>query len=166
MMPKTPRIAAPEKELRFTRSGQAVWFWLGSLLLLASAVTIIIAASGRITEPERIHPAWSIAPIVMAWFSAKLAVRLTRHAYLILTPIGIEIFPFIRPAQGMRLVGWGEIAEVEFDDKLHRLTLHYDSTHTSGIHLSLHPIRENLRPLLASAIAGRINNSSNSETTE
>ncbi|MFU8893982.1 MAG: hypothetical protein ACNA8L_10175 [Luteolibacter sp.] len=155
MIPQTPRITAPEKEIRFTRSGQAVWFWLATLFFAALAVVLFIAAGGRLTEPDRIHPGWSIAPVVLAWFSTRLAMRLTRHAYLILTPIGIEIFPFIRPAAGMRMVAWGEIADAELDAKLRRLTLHFDAAHTSGIHLSLHPVREDLRPLLAKAVLER-----------
>lgn len=156
MIPKAPRIAAPEKELRFTRSGQAIWFWLGTLLLVAFSIVIFIASSGRLTEPDRIHPAWAIAPLVLAWLSTRLALRLTRHAYLILTPLGIEIFPFFKPAQGMQMVGWGEIADAETDKTLHQLTLHFTAEKTSGIHLSLRPIREDLRPLLTKAILTRI----------
>jgi len=155
MIPKAPSIAAPEKELRFTRSGQAIWFWLGALLCFMIAVVIFIASSGRITEPDRIHPAWSILPLVLAWLSTRLALRLTRHAYLILTPLGIEIFPFFRPAKSMQMVGWGEITDADVDHNLHQLTLHFTTEKTSGIHLSLHPIREDLRPLLAKAVLGR-----------
>lgn len=157
MIPKAPRVAAPEKELRFTRSGQAVWFWLGAMMMVAAAVVVSIAASGRLTEPQRIHPAWAIVPVVLAWLSIRLALRLTRHAYLILTPLGIEIFPFFRPAEGMQMVSWGEIAGAEVDQDLNLLTLHFDADHTSGIHLSLRPIREDLRPLLAKAILERVN---------
>ena len=35
------------------------------------------------------------------------------------------------------------------------LTLHHDEARTSGIHLSLRPIREDLRGLLAKAVIGR-----------
>lgn len=161
-MPQPPRVTAPEKELRFTRSGQALWFWLATVFLVATACVILVASSGRITEPDRIHPAWAIAPIALAWASSRIAIRLTRHAYLILTPLGIEIFPFFRPAHGMQMVSWGEIADAEANPKRHRLTLHFDAAHTSGIHLSLRPIREGIRPLLIEAIAKRVRNSSES----
>lgn len=69
MIPKAPSVAAPEKELRFTRSGQAIWFWLCALLLVALAVVIFISGSGRLTEPDRIHPAWAIIPLIAAWLS-------------------------------------------------------------------------------------------------
>jgi len=163
MIPKAPSVAAPEKELRFTRSGQAIWFWLAALILIMSALVIFISASGRLTEPDRIHPAWAIVPILLAWLAARLALRLTRHAYLILTPLGIEIFPFFRPAQGMQMVGWGEIADAETDENLHQLTLHFTAGKTSGIHLSLRPIREDLRPLLTQAVLKRVKPSASSD---
>ena len=156
MIPTAPRVAAPEKELRFTRSGQAVWFWIGAMLLVAAATVILVMGGGRLTQPERIHPAWAAVPLVGAWLATRVALRLTRHAYLILTPLGIEIFPFFRPADGMRMVSWGEIADAETDGTLRRLTLHFDAAHTAGVHLSLAPIREELRPLLAKAVLGRV----------
>ena len=156
MIPKAPSVAAPEKELRFTRSGQAVWFWIGAMVMVAAATVILVMGGGRLTQPERIHPAWAVVPLVAAWFAARVALRLTRHAYLILTPLGIEIFPFFRPAEGMRLVSWGEIADAETDKWLRQLTLHFDAARTSGIHLSLAPLREELRPLLAKAVLERV----------
>ena len=50
-----------------------------------------------------------MVPLALAAVVARVAVGLTRHAYLILTPLGIEIFPFFRPAEGMRLVMWQEV---------------------------------------------------------
>ncbi len=156
MIPKAPRVAAPEKELRFTRSGQAVWFWLVAMILAATACVIIVMGLGRLTEPDRLHPAWAIAPLPAAWLATRTALRLTRHAYIILTPLGIEIFPFFRPADGMRMISWGEIDGAETDPSLRRLTLHFDSDQTAGIHLSLAPVRRDLRPLLAKAVLERV----------
>jgi hypothetical protein len=75
---------------------------------------------------------------------------------LIVTPLGIEIFPFFRPAQGMRLILWQELDHAEMNAKTTRLTLHHDSGKTSGIHLSLMPIRADRRTLLAKAVFGRL----------
>ena len=166
MIPKAPSVAAPEKELRFTRSGQAVWFWIGAMALVAAAVVVFVMGRGRITQPENIHPAWAVAPLIAAWLAARCALRLTRHAYLILTPLGIEIFPFFRPAEGMRMINWAEIAEAETDEMLRKLTLHFDPERTSGIHLSLAPIREDLRPLLAKAVLERVSPPSEPSTQD
>jgi len=149
-------IQSPEKELRFTRSGQATLFWLAAAVLAMVGITMLATAYYRDINPQLPHPAWAIAPLGLALLLGRMATSLTRHAYLILTPMGIEIFPFLRPAQGMRMVLWQEIDHAEIDEKSTRLTLHHDAAKTSGIHLSLTPIRADRRPLLAKAILGRL----------
>lgn len=149
-------VQSPEKELRFTRSGQAVLFWVASAVLAAMAVTLAATSIYRDINPQLPHPAWALVPLGLAVVSARLAVGLTRHAYLILTPLGIEIFPFFRPASGMRLVVWQEVAAAEVNADKTLLTLHHDAAKTSGIHLSLRPVRADRRDLLAKAVIGRV----------
>lgn len=149
------RIQSPEKELRFTRSGQAAVFWLFSAVCAAAAVTLTVTSTYRDVNPDLPHPAWAAVPMVLALLAARVAVNLTRHAYLILTPLGIEIFPFFRPSQGMRLVVWQEVDSAEVNPAQTLLTLHHDVAKTSGIHLSLRPVRKDRRGLLASAVVGR-----------
>lgn len=153
-MPST--LQSPEKELRFTRSGQAVAFWISAAVCTAAAVTLLVTSTYRGENPKLPHAAWSILPLAAAALAARAAVRLTRHAYLILTPLGIEIFPFFRPAAGMRLISWQEIHSAELSPALDRLTLHHDAAKTSGIHIALGPIRRDRRTLLAKAITGRV----------
>ena len=150
------KLQSPEKELRFTRSGQAAIFWVIAAVLAAISITLLATAIYRDINPLLPHPAWAILPLVLAGVVAKLALGLTRHAYLILTPLGIEIFPFFRPAEGMRLVTWQEVAAAEVDEKLTRLTIHHNAEKSSGIHLSLTPIRADRRSLLAKAVIGRL----------
>ena len=150
-------IQSPEKELRFTRSGQSVYFWLAAAILCAAAITLLATASYRDINSLLPHPAWSLVPLAGAVISARLALRLTRHAYLILTPLGIEIFPFFRPESEMALVSWQEIHSAEANAARTRLTLHFNDSKTSGIHLSLRPIRADRRDLLIKAVAGRSN---------
>ena len=149
-------IQSPEKELRFTRSGQASHFWVGAAVLAAIGITLLATSIYRDINPQLPHPAWASVPLALAAVMARLALGLTRHAYLILTPLGIEIFPFFRPAEGMRLVMWQEVDHAEVDEKNTRLTLHHDAGKTSGIHLSLTPIRADRRTLLAKAVLGRL----------
>ena len=149
-------IQSPEKELRFTRSGQAGLFWMTAAVSTSVGITMLATSIYRDINPELPHPAWAAVPLVLALLMARVAVRLTRHAYLILTPLGIEIFPFFRPAAGMRLVTWQEIHHAEVNEKATRLTLHHDPEKTSGIHLSLTPIRADRRSLLAKAVLGRL----------
>jgi len=149
-------VKAPEKELRFTRSGQAVVFWLLAAFFAAIAVTLCASALYRDVNPALPHLAWALAPLWLALVLARLAVGLTRHAYLILTPLGIEIFPFFRPARGMRLLTWQEVVDAEADPAYTMLTLHHNLEKTSGIRLSLKPIRSDRRELLVKAVAGRM----------
>jgi len=150
------KTQSPEKELRFTRSGQAGVFWVAAAVLTAAGITLLATAIYRDINPQLPHPAWALLPLAFAAATAGVAAGLTRHAYLILTPLGIEIFPFYRPAQGMRLVLWQEIDHAEIDPRNTRLTLHHDRGKTSGIHLSLTPIRADRRALLAKAVVGRV----------
>lgn len=153
---KPAAVQSPEKELRFTRSGQATAFFLSAAMLAAGAVTIAATAVYRESHPELPHPAWALLLLLLAASTCRVAIHLTRHAYLILTPLGLEIFPFFRPAVGMRLVLWQEIHAAETDSAQTRLTLHHDAAKTSGIHLSLNPIRGDRRPLLIKAVTARI----------
>ncbi len=149
-------IQSPEKELRFTRSGQASHFWVASAVLTSVSITLLATSIYRDINPHLPHPAWALVPLILAAVMGRLAVGMTRHAYLILTPLGIEIFPFFRPAEGMRLVLWQEVDHAEVDENASHLTLHHDAGKTSGIHLSLTPIRADRRTLLAKAVLGRL----------
>ncbi len=149
-------VREPAKELRFTRSRQAVVFWIAAAVLAVAAV--VLAASGfcRNINPELPHPAWAVLPAAAVWPLARLAVRCTRHAYLILTPLGIEIFPLLRPAHGMNLVTWHEIHSVEHQSTRARLILHFNPEKTAGIVLSLAPVRRDRRDWLAHAVEHRL----------
>ena len=152
----TAKLQSPEKELRFTRSSQATVFWLGSAVLTSIAITMLATSLYRDINESIPHPIWALLPLGLALLLARMAVKLTRHAYLILTPLGIEIFPFWRPAEGMRLVTWQEIELAEVNAQMTRLTLHHNVDKTAGIHLSLTPIRKDRRCLLAKAVIGRV----------
>jgi hypothetical protein len=150
------KIQAPEKELRFTRSGQATAFWIVAAVLVAASITMLATSIYRGVNPELPHPLWAILPLLLAWLAARTAWKLTKHAYVIFTPLGVEIFPFFKPEQTMRLVLWQEIQDAEVNPELTRLTLHHDLEKTSGVHISLRPIRKDRRALLAKAITGRV----------
>ncbi|MBB5351173.1 hypothetical protein HNR46_001407 [Haloferula luteola] len=143
-------VAEPHKELRFTRARQAAVFFLAAGVALSSAVTLVAIAIFRGSP----HPAWAALPCALAIGLIRLALHCARHAYLILTPIGIEIFPLIRPASGMQVVAWSEIIAIDIEDEDH-LTLHFNSERTAGIHLTLSPISHQVRPLLIRALEGR-----------
>ncbi len=145
-------VQEPGKELRFTRAGQgATAAMLAAVLFAAAVMTAAISLTRGVP-----HPLWALLPAACGALVLRAALRMIRHAYLILTPLGIEIFPLLRPEKTMRLVLWNEIHSAEVDADLTTLTLHHDASRTSGIHLTLSPIRPDRRALLAKAVAGRL----------
>lgn len=149
-------VAEPQKELRFTRSGQAVMFCVVGAVFIGVGVTILATGIYRDINPALPHPAWSVPCLAAAGGLFWLARHLTRHAYLILTPLGLEIFPFFRPSKEMQMVTWSEILGADADDGQKWLILHFNGEKTAGMHLSLSPVRKNLRGLLVRAVLGRV----------
>jgi hypothetical protein len=147
-----PPKEKPFKELRFTRSRQAVTFVIAGVLFLCLAAGLGIILWWR--WHSWLTLLWLLLPLAAAWGCLRLALHLTRHAYLLLSPIGIEIFPFLRPAQHMQLFSWGEIghAEVAEGDRLLVLTL--AGYQDSKVIISLDPVPLRARPLLRKAVEG------------
>ena len=147
-------VAEPHKELRFTRAAQAVPFWIGAAVMGCAGLVLIAISFYRDVNPSLPHPAWAVLPILAGWVLARVALHCTRRAYIILSPLGVEIFPLIRPAKGMQMIPWGQIKEVETGE--HIVTLHFDPGRSGGIHLSLAPIPKARRHLLKEALTGRM----------
>ena len=146
-------IAEPQKELRFTRAGQAVPFMILAAVSFMAALVFFLLAPHRADHPVLPHPAWGLVPLGAAVVLGRLAWHSARHPYILLSPIGVEIFPFFRPATNMQVIPWAQIVAAEVDRS--RLTLHFTAEKTSGIHLSLGPLAKDRRELLAKAIRGR-----------
>ena len=146
-------IAEGHKELRFTRARQAAGFWMAAAVLVVIAIFFVAVGCYRDLLTLLPHPAWGLIPLGFAVLLVRLAIRCTRHAYVILSPIGVEVFPLFRPESGMQLIAWAQIDSTEIDGRF--LTLHYNPEKTAGLHLSLSPISRPQRELLAKAIIGR-----------
>lgn len=149
-------VSEPEKELRFTRSGQAVGFAVLGAIWIGAAVTLLATGMYRVDHPELPHPLWALPCLGFASGCFWLTRHLAKHAYLILTPLGVEIFPFFFPSKNLRLVLWQEIFLVEISEDEKWLTLHFNEEKSSGLHLSLKPIDRKFRSLLAKAMLGRV----------
>lgn len=141
----------PFKELRFTRSRQAVTFVTAGMACLGITGGLVILWWQR-TDPPSLW--WGVPTLLLAWASLRLAVHLTRHAYLLLSPIGIEIFPFFRPAQHMQLFSWGEIRDAEVSGDRRWLTLTLAGYEDSKVIITLDPVKIPARELLAKAVDG------------
>lgn len=149
-------VVEGQKELRFTRAGQAVLFGCLGAVFVGVAVTLLATGWYRAENPELPSGLWALPCLGLAVGLFWLARHLTVHAYVLLTPLGVEIFPFFRPAQGMQMVGWGEIVDAEVSEDGRWMTLHYNKEKTAGVHLSLRPIRREARGLLVKAVRGRV----------
>ncbi len=150
-------LVEPEKELRFTRSRQGVIFFLTSTFIYALSGTIFYLSLDQwgIEKPILEGYGWvALFPFCIASFLLRFSLRCIRHAYIILTPMGVEIFPFWKPEKNLQLVYWHEISEAECDERT--LTLHFNEERSQGVILSLAPIARHTRPMLQKAIQGRV----------
>ena len=153
MLPGPKEVAEPHKELRFTRSAQGRLFFL----LGATCVTIaIFLAAASLTAGLEYPLWWAAFPLVPALPCFLLAYHCVRHAYLILTPLGVELFPFINPRKNLQVLYWSEIDHAEVSDDHRILTIHFNKERSAGIKATLSPIIAAKRHLLARAIEGRM----------
>lgn len=149
-------VVEPHKELRFTRAAQAVPFWVLAAMAVMATIVIIVVSFYRAENPDLPHPAWATLPLIIAGIAIRIALHCTRRAYLIFSPLGLEIFPLLKPIAGMQLIPWTQIHDAEIDNS--HITLHFSPDKSSGIHLTLSPIPKTTRPLLKKALQGRLNN--------
>lgn len=147
------KVAEPHKELRFTRIAQAQSFMV--IATVSFAFALLIGITWFLGHPS-FHWSMSLPFLLLSVFLARLSGRCARHAYLILTPLGIEIFPLFKPENNLNLVYWTQINDAEFDENLTVLKLHQNEEKTAGIILSLKPIHPKKRPLLKKALNGRM----------
>ena len=141
----------PFKELRFTRSHQAITFLIAGIVFFCITAALV---SLRWWGTGGGSLWWALLPLIGAWVSFRLAARLARHAYLLLSPIGIEIFPFFRPDRYLQLVSWGEIKDAAVSPDQRLLTLSLAGYEDSKIIISLDPVKPAARGLLAKAVSG------------
>ena len=152
-MASPKKVAEPHKELRFTRAGQAQGIIIASAILFAFTLLITIT---WLMGHSSFHWWMPPIPLLMAAALLRLATRCTRHAYIILTPLGVEIFPLFKAEKNLNLIYWSELDDADFNEEDTLLKLHYNKEQTAGVVLSLRPILEKQRPLLKKAIQGRI----------
>lgn len=156
-------VAEPEKEIRFTRSAQATTFFL--LGILCTMICIGTLFNEYVNwGPWHIDfkAYWwlSLLALIPAAIFFRIAIHCVRHAYIILTPMGVELFPFWKPQKNLQVIFWSDIDHAEF--KGHTMKLHYNKEETAGIVSSLKPIGKLNYPLLQKAINGRLNNDTSS----
>lgn len=127
-------------------------FWVVGIVF-----TLIGAGVGVLSWWQLQHPpAWwaGLVPLALAAGAFALAWRLTRHAYLLLSPVGVEIFPFWKPVDHFQLLPWSTIAGADFSQDGRWLTLTLAGYEDAKVILTLDPIPRRTLPLLVRAVAG------------
>jgi len=149
-------VAEAHKELRFTRSRQASQFFILTAFLLMLGVGSFVAlfASWGPDDVDFHFYAWfCLLPLIPSYFSLRMAIHCVRHAYILLTPMGVEVFPFFKPETNLQIIFWQEIDNFDITTSL--LTLHSSPEKTSGTVLTLKPLAAAQISLLTKAIEAR-----------
>ena len=116
------------ERIRFTRSGQARTFALVGAVFIGIAVTLWATAIFGVDAP--IHPLLSLPFFLLAAGAFWLSYRCVKHAFIILSPVGIEFFPFFKPSQNFRLWSWSEFHHAEVIGKT--FYLHFNKERNRG----------------------------------
>lgn len=145
-------VSNPEKEIRFTRSQQARnYAVLGAILISVAATLLATVIWGK---GSSVHPLAAVPFLLLAAGVFWLSFHCARHAFIILSPVGIEFFPFVKPSQNFRVWAWSEFHHAEIIGS--QLYLHFNSEETGGAVISLRPLAARSRELLDVAIEGRM----------
>ena len=158
-MGKPKNIQEPEKELRFTRSRQAITFVGAGLISLCILGFIWFQVYFNGLENNQNGPLifpilCSIILITMAVLFFLVAIHCTQHAFIILSPLGLELFPFWFPVKNFRMLYWSEINDATINEDMNLLSI--ECNNGSKIFISIKPIPTNIRSYLKTAIEGRM----------
>ncbi len=158
-MGKPKNIQEPEKELRFTRSRQAITFVAAGLISLCILgfiwFQVYFNGLGNNQNGPLIFPILcSIILITMAVLFFLVAIHCTQHALIILSPLGLELFPFWFPVKNFRMLYWSEINDAKINKEMNLLSI--DCNNGSKIFISIKPIPTKIRSYLKTAIDGRM----------
>ncbi|PNC39198.1 hypothetical protein CXU10_03975 [Akkermansia muciniphila] len=147
-------IPARERELRFTRNRAGSVLLAAGFLLIATAAFLQLTGYDTIT-PYLPAPLWAMqaAALVPAVLCLIAGSRCLKHAAVIVTPVGVEILPFLRARRAMQWCFWQQICSA--DRKGGRLNLRL--TDGSTVAVSLHSMTAASREMLVHAVRQRVN---------
>lgn len=156
-MGKPRKITEPEKELRFTRARQGLTFVaFGGIFLCItfwmwfSNTTLNWQVINEISIRLIITLILFILSLICIW----VAVNCVRHAFIILTPLGIEVFPFWFPSKNLQVIYWTEIDNALVTEDMKTLEIQCEGG--AKVFVALAPITVDRLPYLKRAIEGRM----------
>ncbi len=144
------------QEIRFTRNAQAVPFFIAALGFLCLGFALFaLSWDIWVSLEPLLDKAWYgllVLPFVAgaAWAGWHLA----KHAYMIFSPVGIELFPFFFPSKNMQVLYWNEVKEIGLtkDDAMMEVTLLGE--HENKVFVTTAPLTRASRALLKRTIHG------------
>ncbi len=146
------------KEVRFTRSGQAVVFIAVGVacVSLGAAFAVLGYRWPWHDWPDPLLPSpWlGVAPLAPALALFYAAGRLARQPYLVFSPVGLEIYPLWKPADHSQLVAWSEVATLAVQERPERLVIDFAQVKDAGIVIHLAPVARRARLLLRRTVEG------------
>lgn len=151
-----PIEKSPHDEVRFTRNAQAVTFFLLSLAFGCAGMALYLLSLkwSENTEPV-LDASWYgllVLPFVVgfAWWGMRLA----KHAFLLFTPLGIELFPFWRPSKNLQVFYWSEVEEIDLQEGGRFLHLVLKSEGDCQVFIATDPLNKASRALLERTVTG------------
>lgn len=151
-------VQEPQKELRFTRRRIAQFFGVLAMVSLLGVILVsyvVIRLYFRDDEIPSVPSPWLVLIFgVLATASLRMMILCVRHAYILLTPLGVEIIPLYNPGKRMRVVFWPELKSAEIVSG--KLILNLDTEPPESIRLSLIPLSKEQQSMLIYAIQGTL----------
>ena len=146
------------QEIRFTRNAQAIHFFILALIFVCVGISLYCLSLDlwKTQEPVVDAPWYGLLTLPFIGLFVWIGTRLARHAYMIFSPIGIEIFPLFFPSKHMQVLYWQEIEDVALtpDAKMLEVTLLSAADHEQKVFIATAPMRPMSRALFAKTIAG------------
>ena len=107
-------IPVQKRELRFTRNRAGAILTAAGVLLAATAAFLQLTGYDTIT-PYLPAPLWAMqaAALVPAVLCLTAGCRCLKHAAVIVTPVGVEILPFLRARRAMQWFFWQQIRSAD-----------------------------------------------------
>ncbi len=144
-------VPREQRELRFTRNAWALWFYFwGVYLVLGMAMAACMTFRPLI--PFWVEVACWAGGILLAAACFWLAAVCLRRAYVLLTPLGVEILPLWKPEKRMKVYPWYGIED--WSPRMGGIVL--SMSDGSSVRINLLCMRARQRELLTTALTGRI----------
>ena len=127
-MNASPSDSRRGKEIRFTRNAQAAHFFIAALFFLCVGTGLYIASWDFLYDSKEplLQRSWyGLLTVPFIGISIAVGIHLAKHAYVIFSPVGIELFPFFFPGKNMQVLYWSEVRHVELspDQRMMEVTL-------------------------------------------